>query len=605
MLMKKIFSLGLVITLILFSIVPAFAKSSPVQNKTFAPKLPDYHKVDPELAKEIKSSGGAVEGKKLEGYNGKSYSKPQDTERLQPKKVEDLHKKGIAIVVDFPVKTAGAISDVPGVNYPQIPFIYFNDLINGDTYNPYEIPMFKNLATFNGSPATTNRTMKNYFNEVTYNKFNMEIDVKGWYTLPHSYEYYLGQEKGYPNVNGDAHIAELVKDAITLASKDVDFSQYAVPAQPGDFWLHGDATQIEVDGKPIDKIVPNLLIIHRGTGAEFSLDPSIIWSHKWDITSASYFGQYYQTGQLPDESKLEHTVVDGVVVDTYNIVPEVGQDITGYLKVSNPHLVPADYTGRPPSPPSVGVFAHEFSHVLGLPDLYDYGYDSEGVGIFSLMAGGSYGRDMQNRNYSGNSPVHPDAWSKTYLGYVDPIEVTRNQSLNLRPVTEFPDIYKIDVPGSGGREYFLLENRQQTGFDAGLEYNLDGKNLHGLVVYHVVEDILARNFHRPNEAQNWDLNHLGLANFLSDANGEHHYAVSVIQADGKFDLEHYLNDGDSGDAFPGKNNVTSISASGKIGPNTTSLYKWNQKSSTETGIHINNIVEQENGTVTLDVKFNK
>lgn len=604
MLMKKIFSLGLVITLILFSIVPAFAKSSPVENKTFAPKLPDYHKVDPDLAKEIKSSGGAVEGKKLESYNGKSYSKPQDTDRLQPKKVEDLHKKGIAIVVDFPLSGAGK-SEVPGVDYDQIPIGMFDNLINGDEYNPYSLDEFKELATFGGKPASTNRTMKNYFNEVTYGQFSMDIDVVGWVTLPKTYNHYLGQDKGYYNDNGDAHIAELVKDAIVAAADHVDFTQYAVPAKPGDFWLHGDATSIKVDGKTVDKIVPNLLIIHRGTGAEFSLDPSIIWSHKWDITSASYFGEFYQTGNLPDESKLEHTVVDGVVVDTYNIVPEVGQDITGYLKVSNPHLVPKDYTGRPPSPPSVGVFAHEFSHVLGLPDLYDYGYDSEGVGMYSLMAGGSYGRDMQNRNYSGNSPVHPDAWSKTYLGYVDPIEVIGNQKLTVRPVNEFADIFKIDVPGSGGREYFLLENRQQSGFDAGLEYNLDGKDLHGLVVYHVVEDILARTFNRPNEAQNWDLNHLGLAQVpVNPDNGERHYAVSVVQADGQFDLERYLNDADSGDVFPGKYNVTSISPKGNVGPNTSSLYKWSKKG-TETGIQIDNIVEHEDGTVTLDVKFNK
>jgi immune inhibitor A len=375
---------------------------------------------------------------------------------LQTKNINDLHKKGIAIVVDFPDETEGAISDVPGVNYPQIDKEYFNDLINGDTYNPYEMDQFKHLAKLGDKEASTNRTMKNYFNEVTYGQFSMDIDVVGWVTLPKSYDHYLGQDKGYYNDNGDAHIAELVKDAIVAAADEVDFTQYAVPAKPGDFWLHGDATSIEVDGTTINQIVPNLLIIHRGTGAEFSLDPSIIWSHKWDITSASYFGEFYQTGNLPDESKLEHTVVDGVVVDTYNIVPEVGQDITGFLKVSNPHLVPADYTGRPPSPPSVGVFAHEFSHVLGLPDLYDYGYDSEGVGMYSLMAGGSYGRDMQDRNYSGNSPVYPDAWSKTYLGYVDPIEVTKNQSLTLRAVNEHPDIFKIDVPGSGGREYFFV-----------------------------------------------------------------------------------------------------------------------------------------------------
>ncbi|MEH7223976.1 M6 family metalloprotease domain-containing protein [Bacillus sp. JJ1566] len=592
---SKIFSVVLATTIgISLIATSAFAQTSPQRDTSFTPNLPDYTKLDADLAKDAKSKGEKVQGKEFRGYNGKSYSKPQDTDRLQPKKVGDLHKKGIAIVVDFPLETEGALSDVPGVNYDQIKIDYFNDLINGDNYNPYEMDMFKHLATFNGQEASTNRTMENYFKEVSYNQFDMDIDVIGWVNLPKSYNHYLGQDKGYYNENGDAHMAEFVKDAIEAAANQVDFSQYAVPAKPGDFWLHGDATQIEVNGETIDQIVPNLLIIHRGTGAEYNLDPSLIWSHKWDITSASYYGEYYKTGTPPDESTLEHTVVDGVVVDTYNIVPEVGQDITGY------------YWGEPrdPSPPSVGVFAHEFAHVLGLPDLYDYGYDSEGVGMFSLMAGGSYGRDIQDRNYSGNTPVHPDAWSKTYLGFADPIEVTKNKTLTLKPVETTPDIYKVVVPGSGGREYFLLENRQQIGFDAGLEYNADGKDLHGLVVYHVVEDILARNFSRPNEAQNWDLNHLGQSQVpVNPSNGERHYAVSVVQADGQFDLEKYLNDGDSRDVFPGKNGVNSISAKGNVGPNTTSLYKWANKG-TQTGIQFENIVEQD-GTITLDVLFNK
>jgi immune inhibitor A len=603
-LMKRIGPILLVFILVFSCYSVTLAK--PQSQSSFVPKLPDYQKVDADLAKELKAKGQKTSGKELHNINGKAYMKPQDSGSLDYKNVDDLKTKGIAIVVDFPVESE-QISDVPGVDYDQLPIHLFDDLINGDTYDPYQLEMFKNLAQFNGQKASTNRTMKNFYNEASYGKFSMDIDVAGWYELPHSYEYYLGQNKGYYNENGDAHIAELVKDAINLASQDVDFSQYAVDAQPGDFWLHGNNTTFVKDGQEITKIVPNLLIIHRGTGAEFSLDPSLIWSHKWDITSAGYYGDYYQTGQVPDESSLDHFVVDGVALDTYNIVPEVGQDITGYLKVSYPDLVGPDYVRRAPSPPYVGVFAHEFGHVLGLPDFYDYGYDSEGIGMFSLMAGGSYGRDLQDRYYSGNTPVHPDAWSKTFLGFADPIEVIKDSKLTLRPSVHYPDIYKVVVPGSNGREYFLLENRQQTGFDAGLAYNMDGSSLHGLVVYHVVEDILVRNNDRPNEAQNWDNNHLGLANFMDKgpyATGEHHYAVSVLQADGQYNLERYVNDGDAGDVFPGKYNVTSILDKAELKLNTTSLYKWG-KANTETGIVFNNIVEKEDGTISLSVLFKK
>jgi hypothetical protein len=126
-----------------------------------------------------------------------------------------------------------------------------------------------------------------------------------------------------------------------------------------------------------------------------------------------------------------------------------------------------------------------------------------------------------------------------------------------------------------------------------------------LAVYHIVNDILERNFDRPNEAANWDNNHTGIASaFRTATTGEHHYGISLIQADAKYDMEKYVNDGDSGDLFPGKNKVTSISSKLNAPINTTSLFKWNI-SNTETGIVIENIVENADGTVTCDIVFTK
>ncbi|MFC1543554.1 immune inhibitor A domain-containing protein [Candidatus Neomarinimicrobiota bacterium] len=64
---------------------------------------------------------------------------------------------------------------------------------------------------------------------------------------------------------------------------------------------------------------------------------------------------------------------------------------------------------------TIGVYAHEMGHaVFGLPNLYDYGYDSEGLGDWSLMAGGSWNGSL------GSSPAFPDAWSHVQMGYVTP-----------------------------------------------------------------------------------------------------------------------------------------------------------------------------------------
>jgi M6 family metalloprotease-like protein len=581
--------------------------------KQFKQSLPSYERLDKDLLMDAKARGEKLTGKELHGFNGNAYLKPGNTGTLAPLDVRGDDKKGIAILVDFPVEnTEGKVSDVPGVTFEPIPVEQFEGVLNGTVYNPYDLDLFswiKTEAAKMGFTPATNRTLNNYYDEVSYNQFGITVDVKGWYTLPHNYEYYLGQDNGYYNENGDAHIGELVKDAIQLADDDgVDFADYAVEAKPGDFAdLYKNATSFDDgNGNIVNEIVPNVFIIHRGTGAEYSRDPQIIWSHKWDILSAGYYGQYYQTGNYPADETLKYEVVDGVVLNTYNICPEVGQDLTEFF------TKPAGIAKREPSPVDPGVFAHEFGHVLGLPDQYDYGYDSEGTGMFTLMAGGSYGRDVNtsnallNRYFSGFSPVHMDAWSKYYLGFATPIEIEPEdgeQSITLRNSVNYPDIYKIEIPGSNGKEYFMLENRQQEGYDKGLAYTVDGANLHGLVVYHVDENVLMRNFHRPNEAANWDWNNRG-KNYKDPETGENHYGIQVVQADGDWDMEKYINDGDSSDPFPGTAKVDTLNANVKSNPNTVSYYKWGSDSRGYTGISIENIVE-EDGVITCEVSFDK
>ena len=185
---------------------------------------------------------------------------------------------------------------------------------------------------------------------------------------------------------------------------------------------------------------------------------------------------------------------DGVKINNYAMMPEVGGDLTGVF-------------GPPPAPypPTVGVYAHEYGHVLGLPDQYDYGYESEGTGIYSLMAGGSWNHLAGDRMFSGNSPSFLDAWSRYRLGFVTPSEVTASADGDAAARRDRSVVYKMVVPNSGGKEYFLLENRQQIGFDQGLNvYGVPaGEAVHGLAIYHIDDVVLTRNYWRPNEAENW------------------------------------------------------------------------------------------------------
>ena len=89
-----------------------------------------------------------------------------------------------------------------------------------------------------------------------------------------------------------------------------------------------------------------------------------------------------------------------------------------------------------------------------------------------------------------------------YLGFVTPTVVTTLTTGITIPPSETSGpgaIYKVVQSGSNGKEYWLFENRQQLGFDAG--FARMGPDAHGLCIYHVDENVLARSFWRPNEAE--------------------------------------------------------------------------------------------------------
>jgi len=118
-----------------------------------------------------------------------------------------------------------------------------------------------------------------------------------------------------------------------------------------------------------------------------------------------------------------------------------------------------------------GVLAHEFGHLLGLPELYSPGHAHAGIGVWGLMGEGTWvGR--------GDRPPHPCAWSKLRLGWVDPIVVDRDTRVRLDPVERVPKVVKILAREGDPDEYFLVEFRRRIGSDA----RIPGE---GLLVWHV------------------------------------------------------------------------------------------------------------------------
>jgi M6 family metalloprotease-like protein len=230
---------------------------------------------------------------------------------------------------------------------------------------------------FGNKPAQAPKgSVKDYYLEVSYNKLLIQGQVNNdsiaWIRLPQASTYYAGNCYGiaipqqcqavYPQ-----NAQKMVEDAVVTARNlGLDFGPY------------------DTDG---DGIVDAFFVIHAGRGGERSGDRNDIWSHRWVTRNPVDTGSTNSLGQP-------------VFVRDYSTEPEYWNSI-------------GDMT--------IGVFAHEFAHILGLPDLYDTDtspYDSQGVGRWSLMASGSWNGTL------GDTPSHMDAWSKYFLGWVAPIKVT-------------------------------------------------------------------------------------------------------------------------------------------------------------------------------------
>lgn len=559
----------------------------------------------PELADQAKKLGidlsKADPAEKLVNNQGKKFEAPGDNHAAY-----NVTEGDVPVLVLLAKYKDGdePIGDMPG----QVPAKYYEDLIFGDEYNPYELEQFSQYAEYNGVKVPTDRTMQNVYKESSNGKVNLvrkENTDFAWVELPKGASYYLDQDGTYAengtyvlgNDNGDAHTGEFVRDLLKAADEQIDFSEYAV------------------DGE-----VPNIFVVHEGTGAEFSSDPAQFWSHKWSLLSALYYGKYYETGKPADvyagmeqgawidQTITEDMTYDGVVVNNYNIQPGIGGNVAGYDAATDSY---DKSLATGPFPAQPGVYAHEFGHALGLPDFYDTVYSSEGVGNYSMMSGGSWMRYPNAAAYSGNSPTLFDPFSKIFLGWADPIDVKPGdeaQTITLPPVNEASadsGIVKMEVPGSNGTEYFLFENVQQKGFNQGLIRQ--GEDAHGLLAWHVDENIInlyqTAGF-RPNNVENWMNKRFQYNQSQTAADGTKvtHYGLSVLQADGKYDLEKNVNRGDAADFFKTGDEITPVSSNVHSG----SYYFWKGQNATpaDSGIHVTDIVENEDGSISAKFFYN-
>lgn len=320
--------------------------------------------------------------------------------------------------------------------------------------NPYDY--FNRMLNENGfSDYGGTGCAAEYFRTSSMNQFLPEFDVYGPVTLSQNMSYYGGND-WYGN---DQHPEEMAIEACQQLDATVDFSEY---------------------DRNNDGYIDNVFVFYAGRGEASGGASNTVWPHSWDVSSATSTPYYF----------------DGVRLDHY--------------ACSN------EWEGSRPD--GVGTFIHEFSHVLGLPDLYATSYTSAFTpGAWSVLDYGPYNND-------GCTPPIYSVYERYSLGWIEPMVIDGPKNVTLGDIsTNKACIINTEKEN----EFFLIENRQQKGWDT----YMPG---HGMLVWHVDY----------NESV-WEQNVVN--------NTASHQYVDLEEADGT--QSEYSRDGD---AFPGTSNVTSF-----------------------------------------------
>ena len=322
-------------------------------------------------------------------------------------------------------------------------------------------------------------SLRDFYQENSFGQYDVEGEAYGWYTT--SDNYYDNYNDGNYGLSWGGRLVAL--RAAELSDPDVNYGLY-----------DNDGPDGVPNSGDDDGYVDLFLVLHADPGGEDTGDPGDIWSHASSITPA-------------------------FVTDD----PKAGG---GYIRISGYAMQPEEEIDD--ALIGISVVCHEMGHVIGLPDLYDYSRWTLGIGLWGLMGYGAWGGD----GIDGRFPSHLCAWSKEQLNWVTPTVVTEDmEDVTLRPVEQHQDVYKVWRDGSPGQEYFLIENRQNVGFDQTLVGT-------GILIWHIDNTL-----------------------------PESHNVVDLEEADGLDDLEngdgerpdpYEDNIGDDGDPYPGSSGATAF-----------------------------------------------
>lgn len=270
-------------------------------------------------------------------------------------------------------------------------------------------------------------SVHDYFNDMSRGEFDLTFDIVGPVKVSKSATYYGGPS---PIMGGADHIGEFITEAIKKADEkcDIDWKKYD--------W--------DDDGE-----VEQVFVLYAGYGQATGGPTGTIWPNAWTLDEA-----------LQNSDGNGGFSIDGVFINQYACSNEL-------------------YLDSGTVPMGLGVFCHEFSHCMGLPDMYDTNYGSTPtMGDWDLLAGGSYNGPQG----IGWCPAGWTSYERAYAGWLELTELKAGDIIKGMTSLEEADGKAYVIYNDNHKdEYYLLENHKGMGWDKYTPEN-------GLLIIHVDYD---------------------------------------------------------------------------------------------------------------------